>query len=163
VCRFYSQISVPGVATSSKNHIAVLFCDFVNIEGYDDVKDIVRLALHSDQNYNLLITDTPASAKTLFLLDIAESENHSIYFDGTNSTDQDGILDVLQEERPKIIFIDEINKQRYSKVNCSISWRLDVSKLTSNESSTILRSRVKLFATASGLSRLSRHPTAVPF
>ena len=29
--------------------------EFENIEGYDDIKDLVRRALDSNQNYNLLL------------------------------------------------------------------------------------------------------------
>jgi hypothetical protein len=39
--------------------------EFGNIEGYDDVKDIIRRALNADENYNLLVCGPPASAKTL--------------------------------------------------------------------------------------------------
>ena len=82
--------------------------DFSDIEGYDDIKNIVRRALDSEENYNLLFTGPPASAKTLFLLDIMDRESKSVYFDGTNTTNR--ILDVLEEERPKIICIDELEK-----------------------------------------------------
>jgi hypothetical protein len=39
--------------------------DFVNIEGYDDIKDIVKRALDAEDNYNLLFVGPPASSKTL--------------------------------------------------------------------------------------------------
>jgi hypothetical protein len=29
--------------------------EFVNIEGYDDIKDIIRRALDANENYNLLL------------------------------------------------------------------------------------------------------------
>ena len=48
--------------------------EFKNIEGYDDLKDIVRRALDAEDNYNLLLVGPPASAKTLFLLGILESK-----------------------------------------------------------------------------------------
>ncbi len=47
--------------------------EFGNIVGYDDIKDLVRRVLSSDENYNLLFVGPPASAKTLFLLGILES------------------------------------------------------------------------------------------
>ena len=81
--------------------------DFDSIQGYDDIKNIVRRALDSEDNYNLLFTGPPASAKTLFLLGILESRK-GVYFDGSNTTSR--ILDVLQEQRPKIICIDELDK-----------------------------------------------------
>ncbi len=54
---------------------------FDNIQGYDDLKDIVRRALDAEDNYNLLFIGPPASAKTLFLLGILESKN-GVCFDG---------------------------------------------------------------------------------
>jgi hypothetical protein len=81
--------------------------EFENIQGYDDIKDIIRRALDSEDNYNLLFIGRPANAKTLFLLGILESRK-GVYFDGSNTTNR--ILDVLEENRPKIICIDELDK-----------------------------------------------------
>jgi DNA polymerase III delta prime subunit len=81
--------------------------EFNNIHGYDDIKDIVRRALDAEDNYNLLFIGMSASAKTLFLLGILESKK-GVYFDGSNTTNR--ILDVLDEKRPKIICIDELDK-----------------------------------------------------
>jgi hypothetical protein len=58
---------------------------FAKIQGYEDIKDIVRRALESDENYNLLFVGTPASSKTLFLQGILEliavpTERRSISF-----------------------------------------------------------------------------------
>jgi len=78
------------------------------IQGYEDIKDIVRRALDSDENYNLLFVGTPASSKTLFLQGILEIRKDGVYFDGSNTTNR--ILDVLEERRPKIICIDELDK-----------------------------------------------------
>jgi len=80
---------------------------FENIHGYDDIKDIVKRALDAEDNYNLLFIGPPASAKTLFLLGILESKK-GVYFDGSNTTNR--LLDILQEKRPKIICIDELDK-----------------------------------------------------
>src|SRR5215467_11622744 len=80
---------------------------FDNIQGYDDIKNIVRRTLDSEDNYNLLFTGPPASAKTLFLLGVLELK-HGVYFDGSNTTNI--ILDVLEEEKPRIICIDELDK-----------------------------------------------------
>jgi len=81
---------------------------FAKIQGYEDIKDIVRRALESDVNYNLLFVGTPASSKTLFLQEILEIRKDGVYFDGSNTTNR--ILDVLEEERSKIICIDELDK-----------------------------------------------------
>jgi replication-associated recombination protein RarA len=81
--------------------------EFDNIHGYDDIKDLVTRALGAEDNYNLLFIGPPASAKTLFLLGILESRK-GVYFDGSNATNR--ILDVLEEKRPKIICLDELEK-----------------------------------------------------
>ena len=81
--------------------------EFSNIHGYDDIKDLVRRALEAEDNYNLLFIGPPAGAKTLFLSGIVESKK-GVYFDGGNTTNR--ILDVLEEKRPKIICIDELDK-----------------------------------------------------
>ncbi|MGC1930579.1 MAG: hypothetical protein WA667_16545 [Candidatus Nitrosopolaris sp.] len=67
---------------------------FENIQGYDDIKDIVKRAVDAEDNYNLLFIGPPASAKTLFLLGIIEYKK-GVYFDGSNTTNR--ILDVLEE------------------------------------------------------------------
>jgi hypothetical protein len=46
--------------------------EFGSIEGYDDIKYLLKRALSTDENYNLLFCGPPASAKTLFLLGILE-------------------------------------------------------------------------------------------
>jgi hypothetical protein len=81
--------------------------EFKNIQGYDDIKHLVRRALEAKDNYNLLFVGPPASAKSLFLLGILESKK-GVYFDGSNTTNR--ILDVLEEKRPMIICIDELDK-----------------------------------------------------
>jgi holliday junction DNA helicase RuvB len=82
--------------------------EFDNIHGFDDIKDILRRALDAEDNYNLLFAGPPASAKTLFVLGILDMRKDGVYFDGSNTTNR--ILDVLEEERPKIICIDELDK-----------------------------------------------------
>ena len=72
---------------------------FAKIQGYEDIKDIVRRVLDSDEIYNLLFVGTPASSKTLFLQGILEIRKDYVYFDGSNTTNR--ILDVLEEGRPK--------------------------------------------------------------
>ena len=59
--------------------------EFENIQGYDDIKDIVKRALDVEDNYNLLFIGPPASAKTLFLLGIIEYKK-GVFFDGSNTS-----------------------------------------------------------------------------
>jgi DNA replication protein DnaC len=59
--------------------------EFANIQGYDDIKYLVRRVLDSDENYNLLFVGPPASGKTLFLLGILECRK-GVFFDASNTT-----------------------------------------------------------------------------
>lgn len=42
--------------------------DFDSIEGYADVKDIIERVLETDENYNLLLVDPPASSDIFNLI-----------------------------------------------------------------------------------------------
>jgi hypothetical protein len=117
---------------------------FHNISGYDDIKDIVIRALDADENYNLLFIGPPASSKTLFLMGIQEIRKDAVYFDCSNTTSR--ILDVLQEERPKIILADEIDKlQNPIKICCSISWNQAGLRSTNRKNSMISLSRERKY------------------
>lgn len=101
-------MSIPIDGVKIDNSQAPTANVFVNIEGYSDIKNIIERALETDDNYNLLLCGPPASSKTLFLMGILDIKRDAVYFDGSNTTSR--ILDVLEEKRPKIILIDELDK-----------------------------------------------------
>jgi hypothetical protein len=126
--------------------------DFSDIQAYDDIKDIVKRALDSEYSYNLLFIGPPASAKTLFLLGIMEREKKAVYFDGSNTTNR--ILDVLEEERPKII-LDELARQFQNKLlNFMESGRVKIDQVNRQYDFEI--KDAKVFGTANEVSRLSK-------
>src|SRR5215813_5664987 len=129
--------------------------EFKNIQGYDDLKDIVRRALDVEDNYNLLFIGPPASAKTLFLLGILESKK-GVYFDGSNATNW--ILDVLEEKRPKIICIDELDKMpkqfQDKLLNFIESGHIKVDQMRKQYDFKI--KGAKVFAACNEITRLSR-------
>jgi DNA polymerase III delta prime subunit len=129
---------------------------FAKVQGYEDIKDIVRRALDSDENYNLLFVGTPASSKTLFLQGILEIRKDGVYFDGSNTTNR--ILDVLEEGRPKFICIDELDKMsrqfQNQLLNFMESGRVDVEQQRKQYHFEI--KGAKVFATANDISRLSK-------
>ena len=129
--------------------------EFNNIQGYDDLKNIVRRALDTEDNYNLLFLGPPASAKTLFLLGILESRK-GVYFDGSNTTNR--ILDVLEEMRPKIICIDELDKMpkqfQEKLLNFMESGHIKVDQMRKQYDSGI--KGAKVFAACNEITRLSR-------
>ena len=125
--------------------------EFNNIQGYNDIKDLVRRALDAEDNYNLLFVGPPASAKTLFLLGIL-----GVYFDGSNTTNR--ILDVLEEKRPKIICIDELDKMpkqfQDKLLNFMESRHIKVDQMRKQYDFTI--KEAKVFAACNEITRLTR-------
>ena len=128
---------------------------FAKIQGYEDIKDIVRRTLDADENYNLLFVGPPASSKTLFLLGIIEMKS-GVYFDGSNTTSR--ILDVLEQKRPKIICIDELEKMsrvfQNQMLNFLESGRVKVDQ--QRKQYDFMIHGAKVFSTCNEINRLSR-------
>jgi MoxR-like ATPase len=103
----------------------------------------------------LLFIGPPASAKTLFLLGIIEYKK-GVYFDGSNTTNR--ILDVLEEKRPKIICIDELDKMpkqfQDKLLNFMESGHIKVDQERKQYDFKI--NGVKVFAACNEITRLSR-------
>jgi MoxR-like ATPase len=129
--------------------------EFNKIQGYGDIKDMVRRVLDAEDNYNLLFVGPPATAKTLFLLGILEFKN-GVYFDGSNTTNR--ILDVLDEKRPKIICIDELDKMpkqfQDRLLNFMENGHIKVDKMRKRYDFKI--KAAKVFAACNEITRLSR-------
>jgi Holliday junction DNA helicase RuvB len=129
---------------------------FDKIQGYDDLKQIVSRVLYAEDNYNLLFIGPPASSKTLFLQGILEIRKDAVYFDGSNTTNR--ILDVLEEKRPKIILLDELDKMGKSwqnqLLNFMESGRVDVEQQRKQYHFEI--KGAKVFATCNEIKRLSK-------
>jgi replication-associated recombination protein RarA len=128
---------------------------FEKISGYDDLKKIVIRVLDAEDNYNLLLIGPPASSKTLFLQGILEMED-GVYFDATNTTNR--ILDVLEEKRPKIVCIDELDKMgrvwQNQLLNFMESGRVKVDQQRRRYDFEI--KGAKVFATCNEIGRLSK-------
>jgi len=71
----------PGLKQLKENIFSSPTSSFDRIEKYDDVKEIVRRALDSEDNYNMIFIGAPSSGKTLFLQGIMEMRKDAIYFD----------------------------------------------------------------------------------
>jgi hypothetical protein len=121
---------------------------FEKIVGYDGLKRITKLALESEENYNLLYQGPPSSAKTMFLEAIIEyAAIHNIpavYFDATNMTTR--MLDVLEQRRPFVICIDEIEKcnRTYQEkiLNFAESGHVKVDQMTRQYNFTIPHAKI---------------------
>ena len=92
----------------------------------------------------------------MFLLEIEEQEKNSVYFDGSNSTNR--ILDILEEERPKIILVDEIDKMgrnfQNQLLNLLENGRVKIDQQRKQYDFEL--KGFKVFATCNDISKLSR-------
>jgi len=80
---------------------------FSTIVGYEDIKALFKRVLRAER-FHILLCGSPASAKTLFLLELARLDS-SFYCIGSTTT-KAGLAEIFYEQRPKILLADEIDK-----------------------------------------------------
>ena len=126
---------------------------FDKIDGYDDIKKM--RALDSEDNYNLLFTGPPCKCKDTFPM------RHPWHEKGWNyqSNTTNRFLNVLEEERPKIICIDELHKMsrtfQNQLLNFMESGRIKVDQQKKQYDLEI--NGAKIFATCNGYPGLCSH------
>jgi Holliday junction DNA helicase RuvB len=81
---------------------------FDDVYGFQDVKDLFNMAIHTERPVHLILCGPPASAKSLFMRSLTRLER-SYYAIGSSST-RSGIFDYLFEQRPRYFIVDEIDK-----------------------------------------------------
>jgi Holliday junction DNA helicase RuvB len=79
------------------------------IVGHQDKKEIILRSLKSDQPVHCLLYGSIASAKTLMLEELARLPNSTGIILGSSLT-KAGIYDVLFNEKPRYLIIDELDK-----------------------------------------------------
>lgn len=80
---------------------------FSTVASYEDIKAFLKRVLKAER-FHVLLVGPPASAKTVFLLELARLPG-SFYCLGSATT-KAGIAEVLYEQRPEILLADEIDK-----------------------------------------------------
>lgn len=78
------------------------------IIGHDDVKEILWKSINSNCTVHVLLHGSPASAKSLFLEELARLPNSRFVLG--SSLSKAGLLQVLFEQKPRYLIIDEIDK-----------------------------------------------------
>lgn len=80
---------------------------FSTIAGYEDIKALFKRVLKAER-FHILLCGSPASAKTLFLLEMSRLDG-SFYCLGSTTT-KAGLAEILCEQRPRILLADEVDK-----------------------------------------------------
>ncbi len=81
---------------------------FSPIIGYDDIKFWIKKSLNSEKPVHILLIGPPASAKSMFLMEIARIHG-AAYYSGTAVT-KPGIQRFLADTKPQILILDETDK-----------------------------------------------------
>jgi hypothetical protein len=76
---------------------------FSKIEALDDVKEMMLRALESSERAHTLLTGPPASAKSLFMLEIEKFLRHKVYFAEGASTTKTGLQKFIADNQDKEI------------------------------------------------------------
>ena len=82
-----------------------------DIEGHDDKKKLILMALRSKRPVHILLVGSPGTSKTLFLLSLARLKG-AVYVIGSRAS-KAGIARFIYEHRPRFLIIDEIDKMRW--------------------------------------------------
>jgi Holliday junction resolvasome RuvABC ATP-dependent DNA helicase subunit len=131
---------------------------FSKIEGLDDIKEMMLRALESPERAHTLLTGHPASAKSLFMLEIEKFLRHKVYFAEGASTTKAGLQKFIAENQDKeIIIIDEIDKMAM-KDQEGLLTMMERGEFTSTKvrNTRTVRANVVIFATSNGTERLSK-------
>ena len=123
------------------------------IEGYHDIKDLILTVLASEKPVHLLFAGVPASAKTMFLMELARLG--APYILGSQSS-RAGIAEVLFDMEPEILVVDEIDRIGDKDISILLSlMATGIVSQTKHNNRREVKLRTKVFA-ASNTLKLSR-------
>ena len=97
-----------GMATPPEETAEIPPDLFDIVIGHDDKKDIILRSIASDRPVPCLLHGSPASAKTLMLEELARLPGSKFVL-GSNLS-KAGLFEVLFNERPKYLILDELDK-----------------------------------------------------
>ncbi len=81
---------------------------FANIVGHDNIKALMRLAIDAENPAHVLLSGPPASAKTLFLLELNRLPDS--YYALAPTLTEAGLSNLLFVYQPKYLIVDEVDR-----------------------------------------------------
>jgi len=125
---------------------------FSNIIGYDNYKELISKAVYSDKPIHILLLGPPATAKTLFLLELTKIPN-SFYL--TPYITYSGLFDILNLN-PSLILIDQLDNLKYTDVYRLLIDLCEYGIVTKTTYNQIEQKRIetKVIATANSTKRI---------
>ena len=90
------------------------------IEGYEDLKEFFTMVLAAEDPVHCLLVGAPGTAKSLFLMEI---ERLGARYITAGTATKVGIRDIIYDELPRILIIDEIDKISDAKdLSAILTW-----------------------------------------
>jgi MoxR-like ATPase len=126
--------------------------------GLDDIKEMLLRALESSETAHTLLTGRPASAKSLFMLQIEKFMSSKVYFAEGAATSKAGLQRFIAENQLKeIIIIDEIDKMAM-KDQEGLLTMMERGEFTSTKvrNTKTVKANIVIFATSNSTERLSK-------
>lgn len=81
---------------------------FDTVIGYDDLKFLIKTSLQADKPVHIIFLGGPATAKTIFLMELARIRGAQYHLGGSST--KVGLTDILLDYAPRILIIDELDK-----------------------------------------------------
>jgi MoxR-like ATPase len=131
---------------------------FSNIEGLDDIKEMMLRAIESPERAHTLLIGPPACAKSLFMLQIEKGMQQEVYFAEGAATTKAGIQKFIAENQDKeIIIIDEIDKMQIQNQEGLLTM-MERGEFTTTKvrNTKTVKANVVIFATSNSTERLSK-------
>src|SRR5919106_78381 len=131
---------------------------FSNIQGLDDIKEMMLRALESPERAHTLLTGPPACTKSLFMLEIEKFMQSKVYFAEGAATTKAGLQKFIAENPHKeIIIIDEIDKMpvQHQEGLLTMMERGEFTTTKVRNTQTV-KANMVIFATSNSTERLSK-------
>jgi len=93
------------------------------VVGYEDVKKLFSMSLRAEQPVHILLVGPPATAKSVFLMELKRLDKCRFAIGGTSS--KAGIVDFIIDQRPRYILIDELEKMDMKDYSALLSLMAD--------------------------------------
>src|ERR671938_52735 len=131
---------------------------FSQIEGLDDIKEMMLRALESPERAHTLLVGPPACAKSLFMSEIEKGMQYEVYYTEGAATTKAGLQKFIAENPHKeIIIIDEIDKMplQHQEGLLTMMERGEFTTTKVRNTQTV-KANMVIFATSNSTERLSK-------
>ena len=126
---------------------------FNMIVGYDDMKYLIKRALESEKPVHILLVGPPATAKSLFLEAIYNSQEGAEFTVGPETSNA-GLEKLVLEKKPRILLIDELEKAKELSVLLTLMEGGMVRRVKGDDITDLCKIDVRVFGAANSDRRL---------